>query len=157
MVRIFWEKSSYLKGDDRQNATTTTTSNTQMWTATPNYSCRSIAKGSKVLEVNCPFLSPSTQVSAAQKTLGQNKSRPHPPPPPSKGWVNGAFLPFTRLHPWFGGMGVSCSILFCTTFRGRCSRIASSAIKPQNPIDTEESETTGHPGSPFVPHTGFVN
>ena len=145
-----------LKETIAKTQTTTTTSNTQTWTATPNYSCRSIAKGSKVLEVYCPFLSPSTQVSAAQKTPCQNKSRPHRPSPPNQGWVNGAFLPFTRLHPWFGGMGVSCSILFCTTFRERCSRIASSAIKPQNPIDTEASETTGHPGSPFVAHTGFV-
>ena len=154
----YFEKSLLtLKETIAKTQTTATTSNTQMWTATPNYSCRSIAKGSKVLEVNCPFLSPSTQVSAAQKTPCQNKSRPHPPPaPPNQGWVNGAFLPFTGLHPWFGGMGVSCSILFCTTFRERCSRIASSAIKPQNPIDTEASETTGHPGSPFVPHTGFV-
>ena len=29
-----------------------------------------------------------------------------------------------------GGMGVCCSILFCTKFREMCSRIASSAIKP---------------------------
>ena len=150
MVRIFWEKSSYLKGDDRQNANSDNDFKL--------YSCRSIAKGrvvsNKVLEVNCPLLSPSTQVSAAQKSISQNKSRP--PIPPNQGWVNGAFLPFTRLHPWFGGMGVSCSILFCTKFRERCSRIASSAIKPQNPIDTEASETTGHPGSLFVPHTGLV-
>ena len=135
-----------------------TIAKTQTATTTSNYSCRSIAKGrvvsNKVLEVNCPLLSPSTQVSAAQKSISQNKSRP--PIPPNQGWVNGAFLPFTRLHPWFGGMGVSCAILFCTKFRERCSRIASSAIKPQDLIDTEASETTGHPGSLFVPHTGFV-
>ena len=78
----YFEKSLLtLKETIAKTQTTTTTSNTQMWTATPNYSCRSIAKGSKVLEVNCPFLSPSTQVSAAQKTPCQNKSRPHPPPP----------------------------------------------------------------------------
>ena len=26
-----------------------------------------------------------------------------PPSPPNQGWENGAFLPFARLHPWFGG------------------------------------------------------
>ena len=81
----YFEKSLLtLKETIAKTQTTTTTSNTQMWTATPNYSCRSIAKRSKVLEVNCPFLSPSTQVSAAQKTPCQNKSRPHPPPCPPK-------------------------------------------------------------------------
>ena len=30
---------------------------------------------------------------------------PPPPPPPNQGWENGAFLPFARLHPWFGGDG----------------------------------------------------
>ena len=30
---------------------------------------------------------------------------PPPPPPPNQGWENGAFLPFARLHPWFGGWG----------------------------------------------------
>ena len=28
-----------------------------------------------------------------------------PPFPPNQGWENGAFLPFARLHPWFGGDG----------------------------------------------------
>ena len=28
-----------------------------------------------------------------------------PPSPPNQGWENGAFLPFARLHPWFGGDG----------------------------------------------------
>ena len=28
-----------------------------------------------------------------------------PPPPQNQGWENGAFLPFARLHPWFGGRG----------------------------------------------------
>ena len=28
-----------------------------------------------------------------------------PPSPPNQGWENGAFLPFARLHPWFGGGG----------------------------------------------------
>ena len=28
-----------------------------------------------------------------------------PPPPPNQGWENGAFLPFARLHPRFGGDG----------------------------------------------------
>ena len=26
-----------------------------------------------------------------------------PSSPPNQGWENGAFLPFARLHPWFGG------------------------------------------------------
>ena len=26
-----------------------------------------------------------------------------PPSPPNQRWKNGAFLPFARLHPWFGG------------------------------------------------------
>ena len=30
---------------------------------------------------------------------------PPPPPPPNQGWENGTFLPFVRLHPWFGGDG----------------------------------------------------
>ena len=30
---------------------------------------------------------------------------PPSPPPPNQGWGNGAFLPFTRLHSWFGGDG----------------------------------------------------
>ena len=30
---------------------------------------------------------------------------PPPPPPLNQGWENGAFLPFARLHPWFGGDG----------------------------------------------------
>ena len=28
-----------------------------------------------------------------------------PSSPPNQGWENGAFLPFARLHPWFGGDG----------------------------------------------------
>ena len=60
--------------------TATTTSNTQMGTAAPNYSCRSITKGrdsqgegfsNKVLQVNCLLLSPSTQVSAALTILAE--------------------------------------------------------------------------------------
>ena len=27
------------------------------------------------------------------------------PSPLNQGWENGAFLPFARLHPWFGGDG----------------------------------------------------
>ena len=46
--------------------------------------------------------------------LDKINGKPRPPPPPlNQGWENGAFLPFARLHPWFGGMGVCCSILFC--------------------------------------------
>ena len=33
------------------------------------------------------------------------KPRPPPPSPPNQGWENGAFLPFARLHPWFGADG----------------------------------------------------
>ena len=28
-----------------------------------------------------------------------------PSSPPNRGWENDAFLPFARLHPWFGGDG----------------------------------------------------
>ena len=28
-----------------------------------------------------------------------------PPSPSNQGWENVAFLPFVRLHPWFGGGG----------------------------------------------------
>ena len=28
-----------------------------------------------------------------------------PPSPPNQAWENGAFLPFARRHPWFGGHG----------------------------------------------------
>ena len=28
-----------------------------------------------------------------------------PPLPQNQGWENGAFLPFARRHPWFGGDG----------------------------------------------------
>ena len=38
--------------------------------------------------------------------LRQNKMENlDPPSPPNQGWENGAFLPFARLHPWFGGDG----------------------------------------------------
>ena len=35
--------------------------------------------------------------------LGQNKWKTLTPLPPNQRWENGAFLPFARLHPWFGG------------------------------------------------------
>ena len=102
-LKHFKKSHLTLKETIAKRWTATMTSNTQMWTATPNYSRRSIAKGSKVLQVNRPVLSPSIQVSAALKacTLGQTLT-PHSPDP---GWGNSEFLPFTRLHSSFGGDG----------------------------------------------------
>ena len=37
--------------------------------------------------------------------LDKINGKPRPPLPPNQGWENGAFLPFARLHPWFGGDG----------------------------------------------------
>ena len=58
----------------------------------------------------------SYQATMLDKIDGKPRpSTPPLPPPPKKnqGRENGAVLPFGRLHPWFGGMGVCCSILFC--------------------------------------------
>ena len=37
--------------------------------------------------------------------LDKINGKPKPPLPPNQGGENGAFLPFARLHPWFGGEG----------------------------------------------------
>ena len=93
-----FEKSSYLKGDDpkrkqRQRLQILTCEQRRQTTAVDRWFATGIVSN-KVLQVNCPLLSPSTQVSAVLKT-----------PPPNKGWENGAFLPFARLHLRFGGRG----------------------------------------------------
>ena len=51
----------------------------------------------------CYHLVPSLSPTILDKING--KPRPPSPPPPIQGWQNGAFLPFVRLHPWFGGGG----------------------------------------------------
>ena len=53
---------------------------------------------------------------------------PPPPSPPNQGWENGAFLPFARLHPWFGGDGgllfhfILSKIVEATIYLKLCSK-----------------------------------
>ena len=51
--------------------------------------------------------------------------KPRPPSPSNQGWKNGAFLPFARLHPWFGGDG---GLLFHFIL----SKIVSKVSKSRN-------------------------
>lgn len=59
-----------------------------------------------------------TKIFTGNYNLGQNRWEiwfvPSPPPPPPKSRMGKwRVLAFARLHPWFGGMGVCYSILFC--------------------------------------------
>ena len=57
------------------------------------------------------------------------------PFPPNQRWGNGAFLPFARLHPWFGwgwGMGFAVPIYFVQDCRSEIDRFHCHATKKIN-------------------------
>ena len=57
---------------------------------------------------------PDTPATLKEPTILEKiNGKPRPPSPPqNQGWENGAFLPFARLHPWFGGRGWGFAVPF---------------------------------------------
>ena len=63
--------------------------------------------------------------------------------PPNQGWENGAFLPFARLPPWFGGDGgLLFHFILFKIVTSHADVLRGSSRVPDEPLRTSAWEPT---------------